>query len=190
MNRFQLEIHEKYTKIPKSANLIGFLNWLVSFTPFGQKWRNSNRIVNPLTHTYPQTWDVWGWICSGGVVGMSTGKYLQGWYPLPRHLTSGVGMSRKEPYPQGIRSPSGRYASYWNVFLFLLQELSANYLLLNKKILHAPSLILLPLFGSLSDKTGRKLLVMISLTGSSLGSLLYLVGSFNSKSIYSYHIQK
>ena len=31
---------------------------------------------------------------------------------------------------------------------------------------------------------------MISLTGSSLGSLLYLVGSFNSKSIYSYLIKK
>ena len=29
MNRFLPEMHEKYTKIVKSANLIGFLNQLV-----------------------------------------------------------------------------------------------------------------------------------------------------------------
>ena len=29
MNQFLSEIYEKYTKIVKSTNLIGFLNWLV-----------------------------------------------------------------------------------------------------------------------------------------------------------------
>ena len=36
MNRFELEIHEKYMKIVKSANLIGFLNRLAYFACFGQ----------------------------------------------------------------------------------------------------------------------------------------------------------
>ena len=54
MNRFLPEIHEKYTKIVKSANLIGFLNRLVSFTLFayfGQNCKNFNQIVNTLTFT-------------------------------------------------------------------------------------------------------------------------------------------
>ena len=52
MNRFLPEIHEKYTKIVKSANLIGFLNQLAvstSFAYFGQNYKNFNRLVNPLT---------------------------------------------------------------------------------------------------------------------------------------------
>ena len=52
MNRFLLEIHEKYMKIVKSANLIEFLNWLVSFTLFAyfdQNYKNFNWLVNPLT---------------------------------------------------------------------------------------------------------------------------------------------
>ena len=106
-------------------------------------------------------------------VSMSRGRVLP-----PRHGISGVGMSREDPSPpQGYGRQAG--STDPTGMLFLLQELSANYLLLNSMILHAPSLILLPLFGSLSHKTGRKLLVMISLTGSSLGSLLYLVGSFH-----------
>ena len=62
MNQFLSEIQEKYTKILKSANLIGFLNRLaVSFNltdsqPLdSNKWRGSN--LGPLTNPnkYRQT---------------------------------------------------------------------------------------------------------------------------------------
>ena len=52
MNQFLSEIYEKYTKIVKSANLIGFLKQLVvstSFAYFGQNYKNFNQLVNPLT---------------------------------------------------------------------------------------------------------------------------------------------
>ena len=41
MNIFLSEIHEKYTQIVKSANLIGFLNWLA-------KKSKLTNLVNPL----------------------------------------------------------------------------------------------------------------------------------------------
>ena len=51
MNRFLLEILEKYTKIIKSANLIGFLNRLAvstSFAYFGHKPSSQPLDINSL----------------------------------------------------------------------------------------------------------------------------------------------
>ena len=67
-----------------------------------------------------------GWVCPGGYVEGKGGGLCQGggYFPLGVDMFVGVGT---HPFPDTwdlgyyrIRSTSGRYASYWNAFLFTI----------------------------------------------------------------------
>ena len=73
MNRFLLEIHEIYTKIVKSANLIGFLNRLAVFVYFGQKL-----ISQALDSVCLVPGPFWGRVGYVQEVGRSGDRYVQG----------------------------------------------------------------------------------------------------------------
>ena len=47
MNQFLSEIYEKYTKIVKSANWIGFLNWLAKI--------NNIELIEPISQPLTKT---------------------------------------------------------------------------------------------------------------------------------------
>ena len=115
MNQFLSEIHEKYTKIVKRANLIGFLNWLaVSFNLTDKSTLDSNVFTGVCLGTGRGSWLSSKHHRSHNQGGLHPGGLPEGWWGYASRgwgsASRVLGRSPMSVYKREIRI-------YWNTFL-------------------------------------------------------------------------
>ena len=89
----------------------------------GHVWQGG--IHGPGGHVWPGGVHAQGSMCGGWGVCVVGGMHVHGWGACMagRHVWWGRGMPHMPPWPDTMRysrSMSGQYASYWNVFLFVI----------------------------------------------------------------------